>query len=557
MRYPVLLLASLVLLGSSPAFAIDPDDVRYLPEPDALFWFIHITDTHVGADLGYGSQDTDHLDWVVGEAFDVVQPEFIVLTGDIVDGTNGLFVPTQQYQSEWDEYRALVDGAGMDVSLLHDIVGNHDTYSDEGATYYLANSLVGTGYEAVHEAWWASLPFGDYLFVGANTADLTGSFPGLDAAGLVDDELAFIDEALTDGADARLAFLYTHHPYGSLDFGGDEALDLLEAHRVSLWGNGHVHTHEVQTWDETVHFNLDTAGKGEANNFAVVGVDGDGVAVKAGDIEAWPFVLITAPVDLGLGGGNPHAGPISTGQSEAFVRALVFDVDPDVLAWLSIDGGPAEPMEQVAPSVWQASFDATTLDPGVHALTVEADSPSGADSHSIQVEVRITQCDDGQDNDGNGFVDHPDDGGCWGLSDDLEEGWEPPADDDDSAVDDDDSAADDDDVVDDDDALDDDDAADDDDSAAVLAGSGCGCAQAGVRDLGVSGGIGLLLLALLLRRRTTPGSWPGWWPRGTTTRSPAASSGRSERRSPRWRLGWCRRGRDGRASPCTAATCPA
>jgi len=480
----VRLLLPLLLLIPTSALAIDPGDARYLPEPDAMFWFVHITDTHVGADLGYGTQDTDHLGWVVGEAFDVVQPEFVVLTGDIVDGTNGLFVPSQQYQAEWDEYRELVDGAGMDVGLLHDIVGNHDTYTDEGATYYLANSLIGEAYGAVHESWRASFDFGDYLFVGANTADLTGSLPGLDASGLTDEELDWIDAELLAGADADLAFLYTHHPYGDLEYGGDELLDLLELHRVSLWGNGHVHTYDVSTWDETVHFNLDTAGKGETNNFAVVAIDHHGLSLKHGDIEAWPYVLVTAPVDLGLGGGNPHAPPISSGEEDAFVRALVFDADPDVLAWVSVGDGPAEPMEPIDPPIWQATFDAAALGEGVHAITVEAESTSGADSHTIQVELRTTECDDGLDNDGNGVVDHPDDEGCWGPSDDAEEGWEPPLDDDDSAGDDDDSAIDDDD--------DDSGEGDDDDSVEASAEGGCSCDQRG------GGGAGLALLLLVL-----------------------------------------------------------
>jgi len=164
------------------AGAIEPDP-RYVDDPDALFWFVQVSDTHVGADLGYGTQDTDHLAWVVNDAVDVILPTFVVLTGDIVDGTNGLFVPTGQYQSEWDEYRGVVDDAGMEISFFHDIVGNHDTYSDEGATYYLDNSLLGTEFGVWHETWTHSTDYGDYVFVGLCSADVTGSFPGLDSPG--------------------------------------------------------------------------------------------------------------------------------------------------------------------------------------------------------------------------------------------------------------------------------------------------------------------------------------------------------------------------------------
>ena len=506
MRTRFLTAALATLLVGPAAHAIDPDGGRYLPDPHAMFWFVQISDTHVGADIGYGTQDTDHLAWVVNDAVEVIAPDFVVLTGDIVDGTNGLFVPTGQYQAEWDEYRGVVDEAGMSVDFFHDVVGNHDTYSDEGATYYLDNSLVGSSYGTWHEAWTHETDFGDYVFVGLCSADLTGSFPGLDSPGFTEDELAFLDESLAAHADADLAFVFSHHPLGSLDFGADEAVDLLEQHGVSLWSNGHLHSHEIDTINDTVQFNLSTAGKGTDDNLAVVVIDHDGVSMKAADIGGWPYVQITAPVDGALADANPHAYPVAVAEADAFVRAVVFDEDPDVMTWFALDTSALEPMEEVAPSVWQASFDATALEVGTHQLAVEAESISGWDTHVIQFEVRVTACSDGVDNDGDGAVDYPDDDGCWGLSDDLEA--EPPPDgddDDDSAGDDDDSAGDDDDATDDDDlAPDDDDSApglgDDDDSGPPEDnGSGCSCAD----DTASSGALALLLLLPLgaLRRR--------------------------------------------------------
>ena len=493
-----------LLASPSAAVAIDPDGARYLDDVDEIFWFVQISDTHVGADLGYGTQDTDHLAWVVNDAVDVILPVFVVLTGDIVDGTNGLFVPTGQYQAEWDEYRGVVDDAGMDISYFHDIVGNHDTYNDDGATYYLDNSLLGTEFGTWHETWTYSTGSSDYVFVGLCSADVTGSFPGLDSPGITDDELLFLDESLVTHADADLAFVFSHHPLHALDFGGDGLMSLLADHRVSLWSNGHDHDHVIEAVTETVHFNLDTAGKGTVDNIAVVTVDHDGIAVKATDIGAWPMVQVTAPVDRGLGGDNPHAYPISITEAEAFVRAVVFDADPDVMAWMALDDGPLEPMTEVAPTVWRGTFDATLLAEGVHQVRVEAESPSGADSHTITVEIRTTACADGVDNDGDGLIDHAADDGCWGPSDDDEAGTVDPGDDDDSAADDDDSATDDDDsAADDDDSApaDDDDATDDDDSAlsALLEGDGCSCELAAAPPI-----TPLLLLALAaagLRRR--------------------------------------------------------
>ncbi len=471
-----------LLVAPLAAAAIDPGQARYMDDPDELFVFVQISDTHVGEDAGFGTQDTDSLAWTIGEAADVILPEFVVLTGDIVDATNGGWLPSVQYQSEWDEYRGVLDSYGMDVTFLHDICGNHDTYSDDGATYYLGNSLIGTEYAQWHETWVHAFDHGDYAFIGLNTADTTGSAPLFDDPGLSADELSYLEDALVEYADADLAFVFTHHPEHEMTRGSDEFLGLLEQHRVSVWGYGHTHETSSVLRGQTLQLNVASAGKSSAGNLGLVAVDHDGVAARATTLGEWPQVLVTAPVDARLGGDNPHAYPVSANHHANPVRAFVFDVSSPNAVTFSVDDGPDQPMVEVAPSVWQGEWDASAMPNGPHEIVVYATTPSGTDAHAIRVETTVTECDDGADNDGNGFVDFPDDGGCHSPSDDAEAGWVPGDDDDDSAA-----------TGDDDDTTppgDDDDAAADDDEPG---GSGCECRAAESNDRGA-----LLLLALTL-----------------------------------------------------------
>jgi len=404
---------------------MDPSSARYLYDPDEIFWFMQISDSHIGAELGYGSLDTDSLSWAVNEAVETVLPEFVVLTGDIVDATNGWLIPTQQYQEEWDAYLDIVEPAGMEVSFFHDIAGNHDTYRDEGASYYLANTVAGQAYGELHEAWSHGFDFGEYLFVGLNSADTSGPYPLFDSPGLAESELDFLEESLLAWQDASLAFVFTHHPHHSLEYGEDELASLLAEHGVSVWANGHDHSHNVSWYGDTLELTLDTLGKGSSENIGLWAVDHDGVAGRACSTEDWPFVLISAPTDASLGGGNPHAYVISQKQTANPVRALVFDAEEVLEVFFMVDGGESQPMEEVAPSVWQGSWDCSVEESGLHTLEVWANTQSGANDHSIEVELAVTECDDGVDNDGNGYTDHDEDGGCWGASDDDESGWEP------------------------------------------------------------------------------------------------------------------------------------
>jgi hypothetical protein len=481
---PFTFLAALAI--AAPAHAIDPHAARYMDDADELFVFLQISDTHVGEDAGFGTQDTDSLAWTIGEAADVILPEFVVITGDLVDATNGGWIPTVQYQTEWDEYRGVLDDHGMDVTFLHDLCGNHDTYSDDGATYYLANSLQGTANGQWHDTLVHSFPFGEYLFVGLNSAETLGSAPLFDDPGLVADELTYLEDTLVDHADATLAFVFTHHPEHELTTGADEFLSLLAEHRVSAWSFGHTHEHSIVFRDQTVQFNVASAGKSSAGNLGLFAVDHDGLAVRGTTLGDWPQVLITAPVDGSLGGGNPYAYPVSANHNANPVRAVVFDVISPTSVVFSVDDGPDQPMTEVGASVWQGAWDASNLPAGPHEIAVVATSPSGMDAHAIRVETAITECDDGVDNDGNGFVDHPDDGGCSSPSDDAEEGWAPGDDDDDTAPGDDDTAP------------------GDDDSSDTPAGAdkGCACAQAGAPLAGpLPGLLGPLLLAARRNRR--------------------------------------------------------
>ena len=96
---------------TSQSFAGQP--AYYHPNADRLFWFMLISDTHIGA---AGSQTTDFLNWAVSQARTVIAPQFIVNTGALTDSTNGGFYPNGPFQAEWNTYRSILDNAGIDAS---------------------------------------------------------------------------------------------------------------------------------------------------------------------------------------------------------------------------------------------------------------------------------------------------------------------------------------------------------------------------------------------------------------------------------------------------------
>ena len=113
-----LLLAALVLLPSHVTVkAGNPYTAEYCSSSENLFWFLHVSDLHIGA---RGTTDSTRLQWLVTTARNVIKPQFIVATGDLTDSTNGnLFgIPNGPYQAEWDQVQGHPDGRECGARLL-------------------------------------------------------------------------------------------------------------------------------------------------------------------------------------------------------------------------------------------------------------------------------------------------------------------------------------------------------------------------------------------------------------------------------------------------------
>jgi len=407
-------LAALLAL-QSPARAGNPHSAVYTSNPSRVFWFIHISDTHIGAS---GSADTDNLTWLVNAALTVINPSFIVATGDLTDSTNGnLFgYPNGPYQEEWTKYRSIITSAlGTDTaSLFFDIPGNHDAYSDKNFAYYLNNSIQGKETGKTQLSWTRQFPFGKYHFLGVNSADNTGAafslfWPYGDNAGLDATELAFIQSELVANADADLTLVFGHHPlYATgnsqdtyLYYGYQEFVADLDGFAASEYGYGHTHASGqvlfkgntytgLMNGDGIRYLNLAALGKDSPNEISIVAVDGNGISTVTQAVETWPIVLITAPVNNAIGTSpNPYAYTVPNSATNP-IRALVFDQGSVSQVRFRVDSGATwYPMttNPTNPKQWLGTWDASAATSGSHTIEVQA---TGTTVRSDIISVTVT-----------------------------------------------------------------------------------------------------------------------------------------------------------------------
>ena len=161
-----------------------------------------------------------------------------------------------------------------------------------------------------------------------------------------------LDEAETAGHDAVIFM----HTYPADLRGGAEPLGALLARpHVACVDMGHTHYNELANDGRTIFMATRSTGQIEEGppGFSIAAVDGRGVSWRFKTLDqAWPFVLITAPVDRRLVTNldRQASGPF-------VVRAKVVGDASIESVELSVDDGDWAPMAPLpgAAAVWQAS----------------------------------------------------------------------------------------------------------------------------------------------------------------------------------------------------------
>ena len=408
------LLALIIGVSFFSSLAFAAQKAYYYPSADRLFWFMILSDTHIGAD----STAADNLAWAVGPARLVIAPKFIVNCGDLCDSTNGGAIPNGPYKAEWDTYRKILLDAGMTPDFYYDMPGNHDQYNDKTFSYYRFNSIQGVATGKTQPSWTLQFSYGSYHFKGACTPGNDGVSFSMDPednfgdhAGLDDTELADIDKDLSSQTNAQLTLIFGHHPFEpyystpfdtGLTYGLPSFLELIEQYQVPFYGFGHTHNYRESFRTSFYYKTFSTPGIDYMNfaslgktsvmtgdyKYAVMAVDGNGLSLVPAQPGVWPVVMITAPVDRSLGTSpNPYTYEIPQ-KSNNPIRALVFDSKDVSQVQFSIDNSAVwQDMQRIAGTpVWQGYWNAATAAAGTHTITVRAQG-SPLVTHTITTSI--------------------------------------------------------------------------------------------------------------------------------------------------------------------------
>ena len=221
----------------------------------------------------------------------LLQPEFVLCTGDLIDGYT---TDPKVWTAQWDEFDALVNRLDMP---FHYVPGNHDT----------GNPLLVEAWKQRHGPLWSSFVHQNVLFLLLHTEDRP--FGGLGA-----EQLAWVKQTLAANAGVRWTMLFMHRPLWreANQAGFEQVRAALQGRKFTVFAS-HYHNYLKSSVDGMDAYVLATAGGGSALR---------GVDFGEFDHFAWVTMKPDGPhvANLALDGVLPD--DVVTEATHARVRAL-------------------------------------------------------------------------------------------------------------------------------------------------------------------------------------------------------------------------------------------
>jgi hypothetical protein len=298
--------------------------------PDILSW-LHIGDLHITR-----AGEENHRDLL----------RIVDLTRGLAPGSLDFAVlPGDNADDGTPEQFALVRDAVAQLSLpLHILSGDHDfkpraldAFHDVLGAERLPKAVTARGHRCL---------FLDVVSAGTGGPDFR----------LGEAQLAWAERELeaaeTFGQDVVI-FMHTYP--ADLREGAERLAALLARPSVACVDMGHTHYNELANDGRTIFMATRSTGQIEEGpaGFSIAALDGRGVSWRFKPLDhAWPFVLMTAPVDRRLVTELNHAVP-----GPFVVRAKVVGDAPIDTVEVRVDDGAWTPMAPVpgAAAVWQAA----------------------------------------------------------------------------------------------------------------------------------------------------------------------------------------------------------
>jgi hypothetical protein len=224
----------------------------------------------------------------------IINPAFIVNTGDLVDSDyKGFFQRhTGQRTWEWELYQDALTSTGMNSSFYFDMMGNHDVYSNPSFTFYRNYSMS----KEIYYDFTITTDFGKYHFITLHVPEEYGIRYPFHLFGYLNrTELDWYENRLKEHSDSNLTFTFGHMPAYEIAEGKYRFFSLNHQYGVDLYlcGHDHLFNHEM------IDGRMPSYCTGHmTDGFRIIVIDNDIISTAAVYNDKWPVGVISSPVSV-------------------------------------------------------------------------------------------------------------------------------------------------------------------------------------------------------------------------------------------------------------------
>ncbi|KAF8941374.1 hypothetical protein EDD21DRAFT_439564 [Dissophora ornata] len=308
------------------------DSVVIGDSKDNIFYFIQVSDLHIST---FRKASTANFYTFLSTALPLVEPSFVVVTGDLTDAKDNNLVGSTQYLDEWTTYRdALVESGVLtrrNGSFWHDLRGNHDcfdvpSWSSKQNMFANMSASMEPGF-----MFDVRTDYGKYGFIGIDACPQPGPARPYNFFGLFETpDMDKLKQRLMLSNGNNHTFVFSHYPVTTTMFGetsaGESFAELSKS--FSVYMCGHLHKLKwglgdaLQVYQPTHFLELEVGDMKQNGIYRIMVVDNDMISFTdvSMPMTTIPSALIPSRKDNQVAEGSQEQEIGSEGQTPNEVK---------------------------------------------------------------------------------------------------------------------------------------------------------------------------------------------------------------------------------------------
>ncbi|MBD3354116.1 MAG: hypothetical protein GF364_21725, partial [Candidatus Lokiarchaeota archaeon] len=350
-----------------------------------LFYWIQISDIHINMD--YPERLTNFEDFCE-DINNIIEPAFVLSTGDNVDGGSEDPEKHQHYQIEEEHvyFNNTLTSAGFSTDFWYSGVGNHERYNTafDRSMYhqYIRNES--------QYAFDFTTSWGKYRFVMADTTQEYGLSNNLCLFGeMKTNKLDHLESLIQAGDASNLNdIIVTGHQainqlWSQRTSTGNTFSGLIRKSESSVYLTGHNHFENLYN-NRKEFLEIHCPSFRDRYMYRICAMDDDVFSFTDVKHREWPHCVITSPVDGRFYVENME---LDNMLSHDEIRILIFDSElpGDISTEVFIDEVSMGSLTYQESNLWTLDWTPADYNDGnAHTLNVQIQSASGTENQTIQ-----------------------------------------------------------------------------------------------------------------------------------------------------------------------------